>query len=71
MRSENIDAVHRAMLDLSDGGELRASYEQISVKAKTPRRTVARAINELIEQGKVRRVHAKGRGITNLYGVQS
>jgi DNA-binding GntR family transcriptional regulator len=69
MLGRNVDAVFSAMRLLSRNGIVLASYEQISAKSNIPRRTVARAINELIKRGNINRTHAKGRGITNIYSI--
>lgn len=71
MYKKNLQSVHDAMKQLAVDGELDdVSYEQIAAEAETSRRSVARAISELIAQGKVRRIHAKGRSVTNLYEVK-
>lgn len=69
MYQDNVQRVFDAMTSLAEGNELLASYEQIAAKAGCPRRTVARAINVLCGEGKISRIHAKGRGITNIYTI--
>lgn len=70
MYKENVQQVYEAIKALSVDGELLASYEQIASKANCSRRTVARAINVLCAEGKINRLHAKGRGITNIYTIK-
>lgn len=64
------NAIHTAMLFMSKDGILVASYEEIAKAAKTRRRSVARAIVELCNDGLVKRTHGKGRSITNIYEVR-
>ena len=68
--AHNRDKVYNAMISLSDEGELAASYEEISSAAGVPRRTAARVIKELEADGSLTRIHAKGRGITNIYHIR-
>lgn len=70
MYIRNKIAVFDAMVCLSKNNELLASYEEIASKAQLPRRTVARAITELVDSGYIKRTHAKGRGITNIYHIE-
>lgn len=71
MYNRNLAKVQKAMYELSNKGDLAASYEEIAKQSGVPRRTVARAINMLEEDGLIKRIHAKGRGITNLYQVEA
>ncbi len=55
------------MRSLEHNGSVIASYEEIASASRASRRTVARAIDHFCRNKLVHRIHAKGRGITNIY----
>lgn len=67
MYHRNLNAVYHAMEELCKNGCVIASYEEIASKALVSRRSVARALNQLEKDSVIKRIHAKGRGITNIY----
>lgn len=65
--SDKYPSVAVGLKALEANGSVIASYEEIAAASKASRRTVARAIDYFCQKKLVRRIHAKGRGITNIY----
>jgi DNA-binding IclR family transcriptional regulator len=70
MYKNNLERVYIAIRDLAENGIAHdISYEDIAKKSGVPRRTTARAIAGLVRQGRIKKIHAKGRSICNIYEV--
>lgn len=69
MQKHHKNHIFNCLIQMQVNGQIIASYEEIAQKSETSRRSIARAISEFVSEGKIKRIHAKGRGVTNIYSI--